>query len=462
MPDTRLEVTTRSVTARTGGTTSVPSDSLSVGGRRTFRQRLQASWAFLRNDASKSVAHSYSRASQWFKEHVTVPGRLAILVALVCTPFGVAFGIGEWILPGLAAFFLLVLSSFFLFGGNNYDVDLGILQDHVTAGEGVTASITVTNTGKTPLLPGTLEIPIGEAIAEAGVPFLLPRGKNKQELDIPARKRGVIEVGPVRSIRADPVGLLHRDLQWTDKHTLYVHPRTVMLPSMAQGFIRDLEGTPSNHLVNDDISFHAIREYVNGDSMHSIHWKTTAKTGQLMVRQFEETRRSLVGVLLSLNDGEYRDEEEFELGVSAAASLALRLIRDNQDLDVIVSDEIPEGARDVAKSARRVFTTGGLVGTLNEFTLLGHSEMMMPLDDVALVAATGIDFLSNVFMVAGSSVELSELQVSARRFSPDTAVTVIRVDVESQPRVQQIQDMNVFTLGTLDDLQHLMLRLVQA
>ena len=72
------------------------------------------------------------------------------------------------------------------------------------------------------------------------------------------------------------------------------------------------------------MSFHAIREYTPGDSRRQIHWKSTAKTGQLMVRQFEESRRSRMAVVLSLALADYADEDEFELGVSAAASLAPR------------------------------------------------------------------------------------------------------------------------------------------
>src|SRR5699024_3976677 len=81
-------------------------------------------------------------------------------------------------------------------------------------------------------------------------------------------------------------------------HELFDHPRTVRLDEAASGFLRDLEGTPSSDLSSSDIAFHALRDYAPGDDRRHVHWRTTARTGKLMVRQFEETRRSHVVVAL--------------------------------------------------------------------------------------------------------------------------------------------------------------------
>ena len=114
-------------------------------------------------------------------------------------------------------------------------------------------------------------------------------------------------------------------------HQLYVHPRTTALPSTSAGLIRDLEGNPTRRLVDSDYPFHAIREYAAGDSRRQIHWKSTAKTGRLMVRQYEESRRSRMAVVLSVAEAEYADAEEFELAVRSAASLGLRAVHDARE-----------------------------------------------------------------------------------------------------------------------------------
>ena len=119
---------------------------------------------------------------------------------------------------------------------------------------------------------------------------------------------------------------------WTEPADLFVHPRTVALASSASGFIRDLEGMPTTDLSSADVSFHALRDYVPGDDRRHIHWKTTARTNKLMVRQFEETRRAHLAVSLSINTDEYASEQEFEMAISVAASIGRQAIREQREL----------------------------------------------------------------------------------------------------------------------------------
>ena len=105
--------------------------------------------------------------------------------------------------------------------------------------------------------------------------------------------------------RGDPIGILRRELRWPDVQRIHVHPVTVPLPSTSAGLIRDLEGTPSSTLVDADLSFHAVREYVVGDSQRHVHWKSTAKTGKLMVRQYEESRHARIAIILDLDTESY-------------------------------------------------------------------------------------------------------------------------------------------------------------
>ena len=120
-------------------------------------------------------------------------------------------------------------------------------------------------------------------------------------------------------MRSDPVGLLRREHAFDDAHELYVHPRTVPVPSSSAGLIRDLDGSPTTRLVDADMSFHAIREYAPGDSRRQVHWKSTATTGTLMVRQYEESRRSRMLIALATAETEFANEDEFELAEMQAA-----------------------------------------------------------------------------------------------------------------------------------------------
>ena len=69
--------------------------------------------------------------------------------------------------------------------------------------------------------------------------------------------------------------------------------------------MRDIEGAVTKKIVDSDLSFHAIRDYVAGDARRHVHWRSTAKTGTMMVRQYEETRRSRIAVVMDLGLSEY-------------------------------------------------------------------------------------------------------------------------------------------------------------
>ena len=82
--------------------------------------------------------------------------------------------------------------------------------------------------------------------------------------------------------------------------------------------MRDLEGRTVPKVSDNDVSFHALRGYVAGDDRRHIHWKSSAKTGTLMVRQFEETRRSHLLTMVSSRLEDYASDEQFELAISVA------------------------------------------------------------------------------------------------------------------------------------------------
>nr|WP_231980430.1 DUF58 domain-containing protein [Tessaracoccus coleopterorum] len=89
------------------------------------------------------------------------------------------------------------------------------------------------------------------------------------------------------------------------------------------------------------MNFHALRPYVAGDDRRHVHWRSTARTGRLMVRQFEESRMSRVAVSLDTGRAAYLDEDEFELGVSVVASVAMQTLYSESPLTLLTSrDEL--------------------------------------------------------------------------------------------------------------------------
>ncbi|MBG6054537.1 uncharacterized protein (DUF58 family) [Salinibacterium sp. CAN_S4] len=385
------------------------------------------------------------------------------MLALVPTALIVGYLIGwiELIVVGFAGVALMIIAVIYLVGRNSIRIDLSIPHRRVVAGERAVGDVVIANTGRRRNLGVTVEIPVGTALAEVALPSLRKGRSFTHSFSIPTARRGVVPVGPVRTVRADPVGLVRRELQWTDVRELFVHPRTVGIPSMSTGFIRDLEGNPTRDLSNNDVSFHALREYMPGDERRNIHWKSTARTGTYMVRQFEETRRSHLMIALSLASSDYANDEEFELAVSVTGSLGIRAIRDTRTVTVVASEDTPEFAKRKV-FAVRLLSTLTRTRLLDDLAVVEHTESALTITDVARVAAEQASGVSVAFLVCGSSVTRPQLRAASTKFPLGVEVVAVVCDPESAPGLRRIAGLSVLTIGYLDDLKQSLARAAAA
>ncbi|WP_127474074.1 DUF58 domain-containing protein [Microbacterium sulfonylureivorans] len=450
---TESRLTRTSASTGSTGRTHVTSTSVTSAGR-SRRLVRAAVWGA---GAWTALAGGIAAAAAWCARTIRPAGVLVVAAATVGLGLGIVFGWVEWMVAGAAALVLLAASVPFLFGARSYDVDLSLTHERVVAGDGVTGEIVVRNDGHRLSLPGRIDIPVGAGLVEFGVPLLRPGHTVSQPLEIPGLRRGIVTVGPATTVRSDPIGLLRREHAFEDVHEVYVHPRTTTLPSTSAGLIRDLEGSPTRRLVDSDMSFHAIREYAPGDSRRQIHWKSTAKTGRLMVRQYEESRRSRMAVVLGVAEHEYADADEFELAVGCAASLGLRAVRDARDVEIVTGSEIPRVVRGRLRAIRHI-PAGSPRPMLDGFSGVETLESTMPVAEVCRLTAESGDRLSIAFVVVGSKVTLTRLQQAALAFPVDTAVVAVICDERAHPRMQPLSALTVLTVGTLDDLSGLLLR----
>ncbi|MEW1834079.1 DUF58 domain-containing protein [Microbacterium sp. NPDC079995] len=392
---------------------------------------------------------------------VSPAGWVVVAVAAVGLVGGVTFGLLECAVAGAAAGVLLLLSVPFLFGARAYEVALRLAHDRVVAGTTVEGRLVVTNIGRRTALPGRVDLPVGDGLVDVHVPLLRPRHEIAETVAIPARRRGIVTVGPARTVRGDPLGILTREATWQETHTLYVHPVTTPLRSTASGLIRDLEGSPSRTIVDADFSFHALRPYVPGDSPRQVHWKSTAKTGAMMVRQYEETRRSRMILVLARGQDEFADDDEFELAVSAAASIGVRGIRDGRDVDVVAGAEIPEFARGRMRTFRTL-TTISTRTLLDDLAGIDRGVNPSPLREVASLSAARHADASIAFLVCGSSLTPSQLQSAALAFGTEVAVVALVCAPTAEPGIRRLGSMTVVSIGLLEDLRHLLAKGAQS
>jgi len=188
-----------------------------------------------------------------------------------------------------------------------------------------------------------------------------------------------------------------------------------------------------------------------------VYSKSSAKTGVPMVRQFEETRRSRVAVVLSLAAHEYADADELELAVSAAASVGVRTLREGRDLDVVVSEEQPEVARNTVRRAVTLPTVTPRT-VLDALSAVHASVRMLDLLEVCELHAPRAGDVSVAVLVCGSTVPVRQIRSAALRLPLGTSVVAVVADPHAEPSVKVVGDLTVVTIALLEDLRQLLVR----
>jgi hypothetical protein len=246
----------------------------------------------------------------------------------------------------------------------------------------------------------------------------------------------------VVNLQSDPLGLARRDVEWHAGEELYVRPLVVLLEPLAAGVVSDLEGVPSEQLSVSDLAFHALREYVPGDDLRHVHWRSSAKASTLLVRQYLETRRSHATVLLDDDPASYAGEEDFELAVSVAASVALRAALD--DFEVFL------GCGEDVTSSRQPDT---LLDTACLFALGGTAYV-----ERAVRAAMTVGGTSVVVQVTGGRRDGAELRLAGSHFPGDAYHLLLRADTSTDSRVSEAAGLRSVTVARLEHLPALLVR----
>ncbi len=332
----------------------------------------------------------------------------------------------------------LIAAALFIFGRSAYKIDLDLASTRIVVGQRAVGRIEVRNTSSRSLLPARIELPVGSTFAAFRLPVLTPDAIHEDLFTIPTNRRAVLTVGPVRSVRDDPFGLLRRQVVWTEPAPLYVHPRTVNLDGSSSGFLRDIEGLPTKDLSPSDVSFHALREYTPGDDPRNIHWKTTARTGTIMIRQFEETRRSHLALALSTSLGDYSDPDEFELAVAACGSLALQALKEEKQLTVLI-----HGEKLHSDTSRRL---------LDELSGVERAENRNSIVNLALTAARDVPDASVVVLIFGGDVAPAEMRQAANKLPLGASVIALVCLPGAALSRKAIGDLVVLTIGSIDSL----------
>jgi uncharacterized protein (DUF58 family) len=159
--------------------------------------------------------------------------------------------------------------------------------------------------------------------------------------------RGAHRVGPLTARAVGALGLAEFTREMLGPHRLLVVPRVVGLHGAprALGSGEGLPGAAAQQgLGSPDVM---VRTYRQGDELRRVHWKSTARHDELMVRLEERPWHAGVTVLLDRRDGAHRGHgtgASLEFAVTLAASIGAHLLRRGEPVEVVTEDGTPVAA----------------------------------------------------------------------------------------------------------------------
>jgi uncharacterized protein (DUF58 family) len=255
--------------------------------------------------------------------------------------------VGTWELYLFAfAFLAAFIVSWLLvtLAGRGVRVTRSLVPERPVAGDEPDYSVTIRNAS---LLPGpqltlrTLTGGLSEDDLQAETESMGPRGRRNLRTRMGRVNRGVHELPAMEAVAEDPLGLVRATHKVGEPMAVTVYPRVAFLRNSVLhpelGLKRDWAGQ-KGLLTPGASEFRGIRPHQPGEPLSHIDWKSTARTGVLMLREMEEPAGADITLLLDGSADQVvgrPPETNFELAVRAAGSIADYALRAGRGVTLI-------------------------------------------------------------------------------------------------------------------------------
>jgi uncharacterized protein (DUF58 family) len=193
---------------------------------------------------------------------------------------------------------------------------------HAGASSRVDLEVRNTGTRRTPVLHVRDPFDRGWRWARFLVPPLAPKTATRAAYRLPTEERGIFDIGPLEVALSDPFGLATATFTSVGVTQLTVYPRIDVISPLptAQGHDPHSSARHPRALLGQGEDFYALRPYEVGDDLRRVHWASTARLDDLMIRQDEMPWQTRSTILLDTR-GRVHTAASLELAVSAAASI---------------------------------------------------------------------------------------------------------------------------------------------
>lgn len=262
------------------------------------------------------------------------------------------------------------------------------------------------------------------------------RGARVMAYRLTALRRGYFQIGPMIAESGDLLGLHRRFRTLTAPDYLLVLPKLIPLAGYDVASKRPVgEVNVTYRLFEDPTLVAGIREYQNGDPMRAIHWRATARTGQLQCKQYQPTSVAGATVVVDLHKQTNPDRHEpirSDLAVTAAASICHTLLQMQQQFGLVTNgrdaaDRFSETAKSTEFASREEATRAVAMRT--------QSDRLRP---IVLPTARGPEHFVEIHKTLArlertDGLKLPELLFEAQSRMPrDATVLVILQDVDAE------------------------------
>ncbi len=242
-------------------------------------------------------------------------------------------------------------------------------------------------------LDNVSRLPTGLLMLQDRVPYVLgprprfvldrvePGGRREVSYRVRSDLRGRYPLGPLQLRLSDPFGLVELTRSFSAYDTLTVIPRTEPLPPVRLGGEASGYGDGSRRSLalagEDDV---IPRGYRRGDDLRRVHWRSTARYGELMVRREEQPQRSRATVLLDTRRLAFEGagpDSAFEWAVSGAASTLVHLLERGFSVRLLTDtgDSVPGEGGSGGFSASGGQDSATAVGLMMDtLAVVGHSD----------------------------------------------------------------------------------------
>lgn len=241
---------------------------------------------------------------------ITGRGVALAIAAVALLAAGWLWGYPELATLGAAAALACVAAGSVIAAKPRLEVERSVTPDRISVGHTAHVNLNVRNAGRWRSVNARAVDAYGapQALAAQGIETrrvaiplarLRPGKSAGASYAIQAERRGVVDAGPLSIGKRDLLGLAATAGNFGGTGRLWIHPRLHQLGRTPDGLARSLEGT-ADKVEQGSLTFHALREYVIGDELRHVHWRTSARIGKLMVKEHLDT--SLPTVAIAIDD----------------------------------------------------------------------------------------------------------------------------------------------------------------